>query len=122
MRKAGPYSAPGALARLDQRSREARIMAGVRADLTAHVGGKPSATQRMLIDRAARLSLQVAQLDAKMSTPDGLTDHDHRTYLAWSNTLTRTLRTLGLTAAPARPLTPAEAMARPASVSRGIAA
>lgn len=122
MRKAGPYSAPSALARLDQRSREARIMAGVRADLTAHVGGKPSATQRMLIDRAARLSLQVAQLDAKMSAPGGLTEHDHRTYLAWSNTLTRTLRTLGLTAVSQRPMTAAEALSRPSPSTRGIAA
>ena len=97
-------------------------MAGVRADLTAHVGGKPSATQQMLIERAAQLTLQVAQLDAKIATPGGLTERDHRAYLAWSNSLVRTLRTLGLAAAPQRPLTPAEAMARPASPSRGIAA
>ena len=70
-------------------------MAGVRADLTEHVGGRPSATQRMLIERAAWLTIHVAQLDAKGVGP-GLTEHDHRQYLAWSNTLTRTLRTLGL--------------------------
>ncbi len=87
-------------------------MAGVRSQLTAHVGGKPSAPMQMLIERAAWLTIHVAQLDAKAVSGGTISEHDQRTYLAWSNTLTRTLRTLGLTAAPQRPQTPAEAMAR----------
>ncbi len=101
-RRVGAYSSPDALARLDNRSREGRIMAQVRADLTTHLGGKPSATQRAMIDRAAWLTLHMALIDAKIGTTGSLTDHDSRTYLAWSNTLTRTMRSLGLHgAAPA---------------------
>lgn len=85
---------------MDQRTREARIMAKVRADLSVHVGGKPSATQNALIERAAWLTLHVALLDAKMTAPSSLTEHDSRTYLAWSASLVRTLRTLGLQGAP----------------------
>ncbi len=54
-----------------------------------------------MVDRCAWLSLHVAQLDAKAIEGGGLTDHDHRTYLAWSAALTRTLRQLGLKGAPA---------------------
>jgi hypothetical protein len=41
------------------------LLAEVRADLTAHVGGAPSATQRRMVEVAARLALFVAKLDAK---------------------------------------------------------
>jgi hypothetical protein len=98
----GPYSRPSVLAKLDGRTREARLLAEVRADLTAHVGGSPSATQRRMIERCAWLSLWVAQLDAKAIEGGGLTDHDHRTYLAWSAALTRMLRQLGWKGASAK--------------------
>lgn len=96
----GPYSRPASLARLDGRSREARLLAQVRRDLTAHCGGSPSATQGRLIERCAWLSLHVAQLDAKAAAGGALTEHDARTYLAWSNALGRALRDLGLKGAP----------------------
>ena len=86
---------------MDRRSREARILAGTKAELTAHVGGRPSATQQALIDRAAWLTLHVAQIDAKAAEGGILTEHDARTYLAWSNSLTRALVALGLKSAPA---------------------
>jgi hypothetical protein len=69
----------------DGRSRESRLMRRVRADLVRHVGNKPSATQRALIERAAWLSLYVARLDAKAIETGSMTDHDSRQYLAWSN-------------------------------------
>ena len=104
--RVGPYSRPGPLAKVDGRSREGRFLKSVCAELTEHLGGSPSATQRALIERAAWLSLRVAQLDAKMARTDGFTDHDSRTYLAWTNSLTRCLRELGLKpiSAPARSL------------------
>lgn len=71
-------------------------MRDVRAELVAHVGGNPTATQKALIERAVWLSLHVAQLDAKAAEGRGLTEHDSRTYLAWSNSLTRTLAQIGL--------------------------
>ena len=89
---------------MDRRTREARLLAEVRADLTAHVGGSPSATQRRMIERAAWLSLHVAQLDAKVAEGGSMSYCDHRTYLAWNNTLTRLLRQLGTKGAAAKPL------------------
>ena len=96
MSRIGPYSRPHNLSNMDGRSREARLLRRVRSELTAHVGGKPSATQRMLIERAATLALHVETLDRKVLEGGVMSEHDSRTYLAWSNSLTRTLRELGL--------------------------
>jgi hypothetical protein len=84
------------LQKLDGRTKEGRLLRDVRSELVSHVGGRPSATQKALIERAVWLSLHVAQIDARMADGRALTEHDSRTYLAWSNTLTRTLRQLGL--------------------------
>ena len=92
----GSPSRPGALTRLDGRSREARLLRDTRAELAAHVGGKPSATQTALITRAAMLTLYLARMDAKAMETGAMSDHATREYLAWSNTLTRTMRQLGL--------------------------
>jgi hypothetical protein len=99
--RVGPYSRGGPLARIDGRSREGRFLTSVRSELVQHVGGHPSATQRALIERAVWLSFRVAQLDSKMASSDSFTDHDSRTYLAWSNSLSRCLRELGLKPAAA---------------------
>lgn len=82
----------------DGRTSEAQLIAKVRAELTAHVGGKPTAAQRMLIDRAAMLSLQVYLMDRQALRDGTMSEHTCRQYLAWSNTLTRTLTALGLEA------------------------
>ncbi len=95
-RVVGPYSGPEALAKLDRRTRESRLLEKVRAELTAHVGGAPSATQHALIERAAWLSLRVAQIEKRIAADDAITEHDSRTYLAWSNSLQRALRDLGM--------------------------
>ncbi len=96
----GPYSDPAALVKLDRRTREFRMMKRIIADLTQHVGGSPSATQRRLIERCAWLQLHVAMLDAKVASGGMLTKCDTATYLAWSNSLSRTLKLLGLDAKP----------------------
>ena len=93
-RRIGPYSRPNVLAKLDGRTREAALLRRVRADLTAHVGGHPTATQRALIDRAALLSLHVALFDARALESGGLSERDSRSYLAYSNSLSRCLRAL----------------------------
>jgi hypothetical protein len=108
----GPYSRPTTLRKLDQRTREAKHMQAVRRELTAHVGGAPSATQRALIDRFAWLSLHVAMLDAKTAERGEMTEHDSRTYLAWSNSLSRSLRALGIKAAAEKPPTLAQHLAQ----------
>ena len=97
-RHIGPYSRPNVLAKLDRRTKIARLYDSVVSDLTAQFGGAPSATQRALIQRAAWLSLRVALLDAKIGAGE-FTERDSRHYLAWSNSLTRTLARLGLESA-----------------------
>lgn len=97
MHEIGPYSRPNVLVKLDGRRREARLMQNVREELTAQVGGHPTATQRALIERAAMLTLHVSLMDAKVLEPDAgpLSERDGRQYLAWSNALARILRDLG---------------------------
>jgi hypothetical protein len=105
MPQIGPYSRPPALARLDQRTREAKLLREATADLTAHVGGKPSAVQRRLIERAAMLALRLALMDAK-EPHGGLSERDAREYLCWNNAYVRTLAALGgptATLAPSGP-------------------
>ena len=104
-KRPGPYSRPRSLAVIDGRTREGRFLRDVRADLLQHVGQKPSPTQLALVERAVMLSLHVAQMDAKATTGRTLTEHDSRTYLAWTNSLTRTLARLGMKGAEASPRT-----------------
>ena len=99
MREIGPHSRPNVLAKLDGRRREARLMQTVRAELTEHVGGNPSATQKALIERAAWLTLHVSLMDQKLieqGEGSTLSEHDSRQYLAWSDSLQRILRDIGL--------------------------
>lgn len=99
MPKLGPYSQTAILSKTDGRTRESRLMRGTRAALIAHVGGKPSTVQWALIDRACQLQIRIALMDRDFAQTRAQTDHDSRSYLAWSNSLVRTLRELGVEAA-----------------------
>ena len=57
----------------------------------------------MLIERAAQLSLRIAMMDDATAAGKSITSHDSKTYLAWSNSLTRALRDLGLKGAAQAP-------------------
>jgi hypothetical protein len=107
----GPHCAPHILAKVDGRTREARLMRETRAELTAHVGGKPSATQRALIEQLVQLRLRIATMDRRFAETGETTAHDSRTYLAWANSYSRLLRQLGLKGAAERPPTLAEVIA-----------
>src|SRR5438067_9285685 len=96
----GSYTHAARLARVDGRSREGRLLRVVRDELSAQIG-KPSPAQTALIERAAWLSLRIAQLDVRIAN-GGFTDFDSKQYLAWSNALARLLRTFGLKGAGAR--------------------
>jgi hypothetical protein len=96
MSRIGPYSKARALAALDGRSREGRLVRDTRADLVAHVGGKPSAAERILIERAVQLTLQLALFDRRVAEGRDLDERAMRQYLAWSNGLSRLLRTFGM--------------------------
>jgi hypothetical protein len=112
----GVYSCNTSLLRLDKRSREYRLMRQVRDDLTDHIGGQPTAVQRMLIERAVILSLRLALLDQKIVDGRLLTTMDNNQYLAWSNSLVRTLRELGVKPPNTDPNDPTDAFP---GVSRG---
>jgi hypothetical protein len=51
------------------------------------------------------LTVQLARMDAKALEDGVMSGHATREYLAWSNTLTRTLKTLGMKGAPPKPPT-----------------
>jgi hypothetical protein len=112
----GPYSKPCVLAKIDQRTKEARLLRETRASLAARVGN-PSVVQAALIERAAWLTLRLAQLDAKMTEGGAFSDHDNRAYMAWSNGLTRTLARLGMQPAAARQPTLQEYLASKATAA-----
>jgi hypothetical protein len=112
VRKLRAEFAPQVLHSLDQRSREARLLKQFRAEMTQHMGGKISAVEKALIERAAQLQLRLAIFDAKFIEDGSMSDHDTRTYLAWSNSLSRLLASLGLKPPPPRPLTPQEHLQR----------
>ena len=102
IRRIRPPLEAHALGDIDGRHREARAVRGVIAELTRHVGGRPSAVQRLLIDRAAKLYLRLALMDAKTEPGGGMTEKNAREYLCWSNAFTRTLGQLGMAAAPSQ--------------------
>ena len=84
---------------IDGRSREGRFLRVYEARLIEHVGGSPSIVQKALISRASRLALHLELLDERVfAEHKGLTQHDYQHYCAWSNSLARTLRTLGIEA------------------------
>jgi hypothetical protein len=76
-------------------------MARVRRDLTDHIGGNPTVVQRVLIERAAVLTLRLAKLDDKVAgEPGNITIHDTNFVIAWQNALTRILVALDISRAP----------------------
>jgi hypothetical protein len=70
------------LANLDWRTREAKVLVAARDELTRHVGS-PNSVQRVLIERAARLSLFIEMMDAKAFEAGTMSERDSRQYLAW---------------------------------------
>jgi len=83
-------------------------MKRVRRDIATALGGALTPLQAQIADRCAWLSLRLAILDEKLAAGT-LGDLDQRVYLAWSNSLCRALRSLGIDAAAAKPSTPLDA-------------
>lgn len=115
----GPYSRRlhrGAVGDLyDGRSAEGRFVRDLEAQLIAHVGGTPSITQKLLIDRLIKIRLQLDALDAKLAGAKNWTPHDGRTHGGLMNAFRLTARELGLKATAAKPPTLAEHLARRAA-------
>jgi hypothetical protein len=92
------------LAKLDRRTKEARLLEAARAVFTRHVGGAPNDIQRVLIERASRLMVYIETMDAQALEDGTMSERNSRQYLAWTNSLRLTLRELGLKAAPVEKL------------------
>ena len=92
------------LAKLDRRTKEARLLEAARASLARHVGGSPNDIQRVLIERASRLMVYIEVMDRETLETGTMSERASRQYLAWSNSLRLTLRDLGVRAAPAEKL------------------
>jgi hypothetical protein len=107
-----PRSGRARLATLDGRTREARFIAALRADLIRHVGGSPSVTEAELIDMACDTAFEIEAMKRRRAERDAtLSLHDHKAFLAYQNTLRRTLAQLGMKGAAERPRTLAEHLA-----------
>jgi hypothetical protein len=83
------------------RTREGRELLAFRKTLIEHVGGTPSAAQKVLIDRATMLQMHLNRLDELAASAGGsLSEHSTKVYLAWTGAMGRTMRLLGLKATP----------------------
>ncbi|HTV44845.1 MAG TPA: hypothetical protein VMF05_05980 [Stellaceae bacterium] len=104
-RKVGPYSRMlrrGAIgASIDGRSTLGRFIRDLEQQLISHVGGAPSITQRLLIDRTIKVTVQLDALDRKLMAADGWNEHDGRTHNALINRQRLLLRELGIDRASA---------------------
>ena len=95
VRTTGPYSRDAAIARPRAQTKEARFCNRVRSDLTAQIGGTPTATQKYMIERIVMVLLRIELMDCVALKNSTLTDSQARDYLAWNNTVSRMLRSLG---------------------------
>jgi hypothetical protein len=102
-----PYSkllhrgAIGSLAGLSGNSAEGRVVRQLEAELTEHVGGLPSVTQRLLIERVIKIRWQLELFEVKLAE-GSWTPHDSRTYGGLSNAFRLAIRELGVKPAKGR--------------------
>src|SRR5215471_8279475 len=103
-RKHGPHSRGHRLVNLDGRTQEAALMQRVRDELLAHLGHNPSTVERVMSERCCFLQLRLSMLDKKLLSGKDFTQIDSNVYLAWNNSLIRTLVKLGIN--PSKPRVP----------------
>jgi hypothetical protein len=109
-RSTGPFSRAFRKGAIDQRSWEGRFLATARHHMAEHIGGNPTIAQRVLIDRIAWLMLHCHLLDQRIASGSAWGENDRKCYLAFSNSLIRSLREIGLEASAGREPTLAEAL------------
>ena len=81
---------------LDQRSKMARIIRHVEAELVSALGGEPSPQEMLLVGRVAFKMIRCVLYEAEFLRTGGELKGDNY-YIAWSNSLRLDLQTLGLT-------------------------
>jgi hypothetical protein len=101
--------------RLHGNSAPRRAAAKLRTDLIAHCGNRPSATQLAIIEQAAELKVRLAVMDQEFIRTGRRSAHASRDYLAWSNSLVRLLRQLGLHGVEQRAVPLADLLAQSAA-------
>jgi hypothetical protein len=99
-RKIRPYSRlfdRGVLAgsAIDGRSVQGKYARNLEIELIQHVGGAPSIAQKLLIDQAIKIRLQLDALGEKLDS-GAWTEHDRRTFGGLMNCFRLTLRDIGL--------------------------
>jgi hypothetical protein len=109
-RSSGPFSRALRKGAIDQRSWEGRFLATARHHMTEHIGGNPTIAQRVLIGRVAWLMLHCHLLDQRIASGAAWGENDRKCYLAFSNSLIRSLREIGLEASAGREPTLAEVL------------
>lgn len=117
-RELGPYSKKlrrGAIGdSLDGRSALGRFVRDLERQLIEHLGGAPSITQQLLIERLIKTTVQLNALDEKLSSGEW-TDHDSRTHGGLINRQRLLLRELGLKGAAEKPPSLADYLAAKAA-------
>jgi ribulose 1,5-bisphosphate synthetase/thiazole synthase len=101
MQQIGPRFRNATLAKRDGRTRPARMLKSLRADLIAHIGGQPSIVQAALIDRACQISLHIAFMDRRFAEGGIPSGDEIQTYTTLSDSLVRVLHDLGVASSPA---------------------
>jgi hypothetical protein len=84
---------PARLRTLDGRRREAERIKEIKAEMTAHLGGNPTAPQKLLIDRLAVDLVPLEALDARMALGE-VSEHDTRVARALRGSVRLCLRDL----------------------------
>jgi hypothetical protein len=108
--KLGPHSrilARGAIGNMNGNSVEAKFIKTIEAGLIAHLGGKASIAQQLLIRRVSRAMLRLEMLDDK----ELLTEHDFRLASSLDSRVRLGLKLLGLERAEVAPPSLEEALA-----------
>jgi hypothetical protein len=107
----GATSRRDRLRKVDGRTRIGRRLRQIERDLSAHVGGQPSATQKILIDRLAADIVRRELYEAEIASGADLSAHDGRVLHALQNSIRLGLRELGLRPAAPKPPSLAEYLA-----------
>jgi hypothetical protein len=81
-------------------TKEGELYRATVRQLTAHIGGKPSAAEALLIGRIAWMQVHMAHIDERAMREGSLSPHACREYLAWANSCARMLAQIGMKAAP----------------------
>jgi hypothetical protein len=93
----------GKLPASDGRSWQALFRKRIRMGLLKQIGGTPCTTQLCIIDAATEIGLELEVMKRRRDERGGLSLHDTRAFLAYTNAYRRHLVALGLKEAPRRP-------------------